>query len=144
MIEIPASVTVAGAKGEVPFLDVFEERWAGRLDERGQQRVRHGRGAYLRFVKADIGACAEALRAVHQASGYPANLAHDGIEISRYLVSGRDLPQADRCVWHCDSVSSGESAIRRTFPVPYGPLGRCQTRDGGRAVTWRGHCVCRS
>ena len=26
MIEIPASVTVAGAKGEVPFLNVFEGR----------------------------------------------------------------------------------------------------------------------
>src|SRR5258707_6458012 len=26
MIEIPASVTVVGAKGEVPFLDVFEGR----------------------------------------------------------------------------------------------------------------------
>ena len=26
MIEIPGSVTVAGAKGEVPFLDVFEGR----------------------------------------------------------------------------------------------------------------------
>jgi len=25
MIEIPASATVGGAKGEVPFLDVFEK-----------------------------------------------------------------------------------------------------------------------
>jgi predicted dithiol-disulfide oxidoreductase (DUF899 family) len=41
MIEIPASVTVAGAQGEVPFLDVFEglhlfasERWIA-LDSAG-------------------------------------------------------------------------------------------------------------
>ena len=76
-------------------------------------------------AEADIGACAEALRTVHQASGYPANWPADPAlwlcppgTLQAWVAATDDIPVAGHVILRQSPTGEGPAEMSRLFVVP--------------------------